>query len=94
MHIFSELTDNGLHSCTWLVGQIHEDGGSFWRGLCATRCAQRLAGPVQEISLKAVGHICFKTCVSVYLAFLYYTRYRFLAIYIESNILVHDGLPL
>ena len=51
-----------------------------------------LVGPVREISLKQKGNICFEGCVSASFPFLHDTRYFFLAIYVESNILVHESL--
>jgi len=44
------------------------------------------------IEKEPVSFICCEGCVSVFFAFLYYTRYCFLAIYVKSNILVHKSL--
>ena len=66
------------------------DFRSSWEGWlsCAT---DGLVGLVREISLKWKGDICFEDCVSVCSAFLHDTRYCFLAIYVESDILVYKS---
>ena len=67
---------------------------SSWEGclLCVRIGSDRLVGLVREISLKWKDDICFEGCVSVSFVFLNYACYCFLAIYIESIILVHESL--